>query len=84
MFYIYIIKSEEGKFYIGETDNIEKRLNQHNSKEFRGFTSGYNNWLVIYSESFATKKEALIREKEIKSYKGGYKFKKLVNVFIAE
>ena len=78
MFYIYIIKSREGKFYIGSTDNLEKRLQQHNSKQFKAWTNRFNDWIIVYSESFNSRTEALKRENEIKKMKGGQQFKLLV------
>lgn len=35
-------------------------------------------WEIVYKESFQTKKEAWLRERQIKSYKGGVAFKKLI------
>ena len=78
MYYMYIIRSECGKYYIGSTDNIEKRLKQHNSKQFKGWTNRYDNWILVYKECFNSRTEALIREKEVKAMKGGNEFKKLV------
>ena len=71
--------SSEGRFYIGSTEDIQKRLDQHNKKTFGGWTARFNNWRVIYSEEFLSRTEALIREKKIKSYKGGAAFKKLIS-----
>ncbi len=79
MFYIYIIKSEECRFYIGSTKDIPKRLDQHNNKTFGGWTARYNNWSLVHSEELQSRTDALIREKQIKSYKGGAAFKKLIS-----
>ncbi len=81
MYFIYIIRCTEGRYYIGSTENIEQRIKQHNSKQFSCWTSRYNQWELVYSEQFNTRKDALIREKQIKSYKGGRAFLKLVNGF---
>jgi len=78
MYYVYIIKSESGRYYTGSTDNPEKRLKQHNSKQFKGWTNRYNNWKLVHLEKFKTRKEAIQREKAIKAMKGGIQFKKLV------
>ena len=78
MFHVYIIKSSEERYYTGSTDNIENRLFLHNSKMFKGWTKRYNNWHIVYQESFATRTEALIREKQIKKMKGGIQFKELL------
>ena len=65
MYYIYIIKCIEGRYYVGSTENVECRIQQHNSKQFKSWTSRYNQWELIYSEQFSTRKEALTREKQI-------------------
>jgi len=78
MYFVYIIKCIEGRFYIGSTENIEHRLSQHNSKLLKCWTNRYNQWQLVYSEGFSTRKDALLREKQIKSYKGGNAFKKLI------
>ena len=78
MFYTYIIKSAEGRYYIGSTDDIKKRVEQHNLKQYRCWTNRYTNWQLVYSETFKTRREALIREREIKKMKGGKQFKALV------
>ncbi len=79
MYYIYIIKCIEGRYYIGSTENVECRIQQHNSKQFKSWTSRYKQWELIYSEQLSTRKEALTREKQIKSFKGGRAFLKLIS-----
>lgn len=79
MFYTYIIQSvTTRKHYIGSTENINKRLDQHNSGKTKSIK---NNWpfVLIYSEVYNTRQEAYRREKEIKSYKGGNAFRKLLS-----
>ena len=74
MFVVYVIKSEAtGRIYIGQTGNLEKRLAQHNDKNFdkRSFTKLQgNNWKLIYKEEVQTKKQAIQRERKLKSYQG--------------
>ena len=78
MYYVYIIKSRESRYYTGSTQDIQKRLMQHNLKLFKCWTNRFNDWKLVYSEEFKTRKEALIREKQIKKMKGGREFKRLV------
>lgn len=78
MWYVYILKSlKDNKFYIGSTGNLILRIEKHNSG---GNISTRNRrpLKLIYSETFEIKKQALQREKQIKSYKGGEAFKKLI------
>jgi len=79
MYSVYIIQSEvTGRYYIGFTSNIDDRLKHHNSGANRSTKSG-SPWRLVYKEVFDSKKEAWLREKKIKSYKGGEAFKKLIS-----
>jgi len=79
MYKVYILKSETtAKYYIGHTENLENRLHKHNKGYVKSTKSG-KPWDIIYIENFNTKQEAYRRELEIKSYKGGNEFKKIIN-----
>ena len=78
MYFVYIIQSlKDRKYYIGSTSNIELRLKFHNSGRQRS-TKHRIPFVLVYSESFQNRSEAEKREKQIKSYKGGEAFKKLL------
>lgn len=69
MYYVYILKSrKDDTHYVGYTYDIVKRLKEHNSGKSR-YTSGHTPYDVIYSESFATLKEAKSREIQFKRTK---------------
>ena len=51
--------------YVGYTNNLKKRLKLHNNGKGAKFTRG-RRWKVIYTEKYATKKEAITREYYIK------------------
>jgi len=75
MFTVYAIMSAgSGKIYIGQTENIERRLNQRNAEgqeHLSKFTKQNKGpWKLIHSEQFASRSEALKREKQLKSYRG--------------
>jgi putative endonuclease len=77
MFYVYVIKNSlNGKIYIGQTSNLEKRLKRHNGQLFnkrKSFTyknKGSGEWILVYKEEFEERKDALKREKELKSFQG--------------
>jgi len=77
-YYLYILKSEKnGHYYVGITSDLSKRLNTHN-KGANLSTKSSRPWKIIYSETFKNKKEAWLRERHVKKYKGGQAFKKLV------
>ena len=78
-YYVYILKSiVAGRHYVGCTNNLSRRLNEHNTRKVSS-TKAYVPWKIIYYESFKNKSDAFKREKEIKSFKSGIKFKKLFN-----
>lgn len=70
MFIEYIIRSLEGRYYIGSTESVTERVHQHNAKQFKGWINQYNNWQLVYTEQFSTRTDALKREREIKRMKG--------------
>jgi putative endonuclease len=75
---VYILRSlKDGKFYIGSTSNVKTRLSFHNAGLQRS-TKSRIPFELIYSEEYNSKTEALKREKQIKSYKGGEALKKLI------
>ncbi len=77
-YFVYVLKSDKnGKYYIGHTNNIDSRLKRHNSGRVKS-TKYSRPWKVVCSEKYDIKQEAYKREMEIKSYKGGIKFKKLI------
>ena len=79
MYKVYILESEiKLKHYVGHTQNITDRLFRHNQGLVKS-TKTYKPWKVIYIEKFHIREEACKREKQIKSYKGGEAFKKLIN-----
>jgi len=70
MFIVYVLKSEVAeKSYVGITDSLARRLEQHNKgKSF--YTKRYKPWKLIYKEEFLGRNEARKREKYFKSASG--------------
>ncbi len=67
MYNVYVIKSEvDGRLYKGMTNNLEKRIDQHNSGKNRS-TKGFLPWKLVYHEVFITSEAARAREKYLKS-----------------
>lgn len=65
-YYVYIIQSLTDKsYYKGYTEFPMQRLLQHNNQESQ-YTSAKTPWKLVYVEQMASKKEALIREKNLK------------------
>ena len=75
---VYILKSLNfNRYYVGHSANIEKRLSEHNRGNVRS-TKAYKPWKIIHSEVKSNKKEAYAREMQIKSFKHGEAFEKLI------
>lgn len=78
-YYVYILRSKKtGKYYIGYTNNLGKRLKNHNS----GRTKSLRKHIpleIVKTEEYAFYEEARKREQKIKKYKSGEAFKKLLN-----
>ena len=63
-YFVYLIGNYRGSkliTYVGYTNNLEKRVNSHNSGKGAKFTRG-KNWKLIYHEKYQTRKEAMLRE----------------------
>ncbi|WP_339649929.1 GIY-YIG nuclease family protein [uncultured Salegentibacter sp.] len=76
-FYVYILFSEVlNKYYIGSTQNINIRLEKHLQSN-KGFTSKAKDWVLVYSEEFKTRTEAIRRERQIKKWRSRIMIEKL-------
>jgi putative endonuclease len=73
MYFVYAIHNKKyNRIYIGQTENLEERLKLHNRKEFKNsYTAQFDGeWFLIYEENVINRKDALKREKQLKSYRG--------------
>lgn len=69
MYFIYMIKNDFDKLYIGVTKNLQDRLNYHNTKQGSQFTKGKAKFKIVFSESYPTLSEARKREIQIKKWR---------------
>ena len=78
MFYTYIIYSTiADKYYVGHTDDMIRRLHEHNHGLSR-YTRTGKPWELVYSEEFETRAFAMRREREIKTKKSRKYIEKLI------
>ena len=69
MYTFYILYSETlESYYIGFTNSIDRRLAEHNRKK-RKYTDRGIPWVLVHTEEFKTKEEAMLREKYVKAKK---------------
>jgi len=78
MYVVYILKSlKNGHYYIGNTKDLNRRLERHN-RGLEKYTKKFIPYKLVYFEKYNSITDAIIREKQIKSYKKGNAFKKLL------
>ena len=79
-YFVYVLKSvNHPKSYVGHTDNLERRLNEHNSGKSE-YTKKYRPWQLVYNELFSSEIEAVQREKYLKTTSGRRFLKNVVFV----
>jgi len=70
MFFVYILYSSGfDRYYVGMSNDIEKRLKEHNEGWSKS-TRPYRPWRLVFSEGFKTRNEARVREKYLKTAAG--------------
>jgi predicted GIY-YIG superfamily endonuclease len=67
-FWAYIVRCVDGSYYSGHTDNLEKRLGEHQSGARDGYTATRRPVEMIWSQAFSTREEALAAELQIKGW----------------
>ncbi len=78
MYYVYILYSAKlNKKYIGRTDNLKNRMEEHNKGKVP-FTSRGLPWVLIYYQAFLNKEDAVSEELFLKTGKGRERIKYLL------
>ena len=78
MVYVYIIESEaNGRLYIGQTHQPDKRLDDHN-RGASSFTKNRGPWNRIFLKEFSTREEAMLFEKKMKAWKNPKRIKDMI------
>lgn len=72
MFYVYALKSEQdGDLYIGYTEDLKRRLEEHNSGANKS-TKSRKPFVLVYYEAYRNKSDAMTRERRLKQFKNSY------------
>ena len=70
MYHVYILQNPNGRFYVGQTDDLQRRLVEHNDPESsKRFTSKHGPWNLVWAEAHTTRTDAMARERQIKAMK---------------
>jgi len=66
---VYILRCSDGSYYTGYSNDVEKRLDAHNSGKGAKYTRSRRPCEIVFTEQFASKSEAMKRECQIKSWR---------------
>ncbi len=73
-YFIYILSSpNKSVLYIGVTNDLQRRIAEHKSKMFEGFSKKYNCTNLVYFEKHNQIEKAILREKQLKKWKREWK-----------
>jgi len=79
MYYLYILQSQKtGRYYVGVTNNVQRRLKEHNLAAVKS-TAYYKPWILKKVEEFSNIKGAYARERFIKSKHSRKIIEKIIN-----
>jgi putative endonuclease len=79
-YYVYILYSEKcERYYVGHSDNVERRLEEHNSGRGGKYTKSCKPWRLVYNEIYENKALAVNREMDIKKKKSRKFIEKLID-----
>jgi putative endonuclease len=76
MYYVYILASgKHGTLYIGVTNNIQQRIEQHRSGHGSEFVKKYSVHRLVHIEEFSSAEDAIRREKQLKKWNRDWKIR---------
>jgi putative endonuclease len=76
MFCVYLLASKPyGTLYCGHTDDLARRIWQHQEKAFKGFTAKYGVDRLVWYELGETREGAVLRERQIKKWNRAWKIR---------
>jgi putative endonuclease len=76
---VYVIQNRKGQLYIGLSDDVGRRVEQHNTGQSR-WTKGRGPWTIVWQSDELSLSEARKLENRLKRQKGGYGLFHLVGV----
>ena len=83
MWYVYLLQNNQERWYIGSTNNLQKRILSHNSGKNQS-TKRWVPWKLIYCEISINRDDARVREKYLKSGMGRKYLKNRLKLFFAQ
>ena len=75
-YYVYLLASKKhGTLYLGETNDLVRRVYEHRTKAVPGFTARYGVEKLVWFEVHDTAEAAITREKELKKWRRDWKIR---------
>ncbi|NQV13318.1 MAG: GIY-YIG nuclease family protein [Parcubacteria group bacterium] len=78
-YYTYVLSSKDGRLYVGYSENIRKRVAEHQRGLVRS-TKSYRPWQLVYYEACLEKEDAIKREKQFKTGFGRAYLKRRIRI----
>jgi putative endonuclease len=83
VYHVYILRSiKNNKLYIGHTNNLDRRIEDHNAGCGSKYTRQNGPWILVYSELHPDRASAARRERFLKSTRGSQEKKQLAGAQI--
>lgn len=69
-YFIYFLRTSSNTLYIGQTNNLEKRIKEHRNKSSKSakYIRYFDSFTLVYSEKYSTRKVAMQREAQLKRW----------------
>ncbi|HYE50488.1 MAG TPA: GIY-YIG nuclease family protein [Azospirillaceae bacterium] len=68
--WLYILRCRDGRYYVGTTrDSVERRLAEHNSARYKGFTAKRRPVELVYAQPFQRITDAIAAERQVKGWR---------------
>ncbi len=69
-YFVYILRTSSNTLYIGQTNNLEKRLLEHKNKLSKSakYLRLFSSFILVYKEEYSTRIEAMRREMQLKNW----------------
>jgi len=74
-YYVYIVSNRTHVLYVGFTNDLTRRVAEHQDGLIAGFTQKYHLKRLVYFESYADVRDAIAREKQLKGWRRAKKIK---------
>lgn len=67
-YFVYVLRTSSNTLYIGQTNNLEKRIKEHQDKKGKGskYIRSFDSFELVHTEIFVSRSEAMKRENQLK------------------